>query len=365
MKEMKTALVLGAGGFIGSWMVKRLKEEGYWVRGVDLKHPEFSRHQADEFVIGDLRDKSFVNRVVEYKGQLGNFYNSVPYKMIDGFDEVYQFAADMGGAGFVFSGDYDAEIMHNSATINLNVLDAIVKNKAMGRKTPKIFYSSSACAYPAHVQEDPNNPGLREEDAYPANPDSEYGWEKLFSERLYLTYARNHGLDVRVARYHNIYGPEGTWEGGREKAPAAMCRKVASIVGEEGTVECWGDGKQTRSFLYIDDCIEATRRLMESNYREVINIGSEEMVTIDELITIAAKVANKTVVIKHIDGPLGVRGRNSQNDRIRDCLHWDYTISLDEGIRRTYEWVNEQVHFDQRTEDINNMIEQYAEVFEG
>ena len=368
MTLMKTALVLGAGGFIGSWMVKRLKEEGYWVRGVDLKHPEFSRHQADEFVIGDLRDKSFVNRVVGYKGTLGNFYNQVPYKMIDGFDEVYQFAADMGGAGFVFSGENDAEIMHNSATINLNILDAIVKNKAMGRKTPKIFYSSSACAYPAHVQEDPNNPGLREEDAYPANPDSEYGWEKLFSERLYLTYARNHGLDVRVARYHNIYGPEGTWEGGREKAPAAMCRKVASIVGEEGTVECWGDGKQTRSFLYIDDCIEATRRLMESNYREVINIGSEEMVTINELITIAAKAADKAIVIKHIDGPLGVRGRNSQNDRIRDCLRWDYTISLDEGIRRTYEWVKEQVEhqkLDQRTKEINEMIQQYAEVFEG
>jgi nucleoside-diphosphate-sugar epimerase len=227
MTLMKTALVLGAGGFIGSWMVKRLKQEGYWVRGVDLKHPEFSRHQADEFIIGDLRDKSFVNRVVEYKGQLGNFYNSIPYKMIEGFDEVYQFAADMGGAGFVFSGENDAEIMHNSATINLNVLDAIVKTKGMGRKVPKIFYSSSACAYPAHVQEDPNNPGLREEDAYPANPDSEYGWEKLFSERLYLTYARNHDLDIRVARYHNIYGPEGTWDGGREKAPAAMCRKVA------------------------------------------------------------------------------------------------------------------------------------------
>jgi len=342
MTLMKTALVLGAGGFIGSWMVKRLKEEGYWVRGVDLKHPEFSRHQADEFVIGDLRDKSFVNRVVEYKGQLGNFYNSVPYKMIEGFDEVYQFAADMGGAGFVFSGENDAEIMHNSATINLNVLDAIVKTKGMGRKVPKIFYSSSACAYPAHVQEDVHNPGLREEDAYPANPDSEYGWEKLFSERLYLTYARNHGLDVRVARYHNIYGPEGTWEGGREKAPAAMCRKVASIVGEEGTVECWGDGKQTRSFLYIDDCIEATRRLMESNYHEVINIGSEEMVTINELISLAAQAAGKAVVIKHIDGPLGVRGRNSQNDRIRDCLRWDYTISLEEGIRRTYRWVEDQ-----------------------
>jgi GDP-D-mannose 3',5'-epimerase len=355
MSLMKTALVLGAGGFIGSWMVKRLKDEGYWVRGVDLKHPEFSRHKADEFIIGDLRDKSFVNRVVEYKGELGNFYNSIPYKMIEGFDEVYQFAADMGGAGFVFSGDYDAEIMHNSATINLNILDAIVKTKGMGRKVPKIFYSSSACAYPSHVQEDVNNPGLREEDAYPANPDSEYGWEKLFSERLYLTYARNHGLDVRVARYHNIYGPEGTWEGGREKAPAAMCRKVASIMGTEGEVECWGDGEQTRSFLYIDDCIEATRRLMESNYKEVINIGSEEMVTINQLITTAAKVAGKTVTINHIDGPLGVRGRNSQNDKIREALKWDYSISLEEGISRTYKWVEEQVH----KSHLNECWEQY------
>lgn len=354
MSLMKTALVLGAGGFIGSHMVKRLKEEGYWVRGVDLKHPEFSRHQADEFVIGDLRDKSFVNRVVEYKGTQGNFFNSVPFKYIEGFDEVYQFAADMGGAGFVFVGDFDAEIMHNSAMINLNLLDAIVKTKGYGRKVPKIFYSSSACAYPSHIQEDPENPGLKEEDAYPANPDSEYGWEKLFSERLYLTYARNHGLDVRVARYHNIYGPEGTWKGGREKAPAAMCRKVATVE-SGGTVECWGDGKQTRSFLYIDDCIEATRRLMESNYKEVINIGSEQMVSINELIEITAKVADKQINISHIDGPLGVRGRNSQNDKIRQALGWDYEISLEDGIYRTYSWVEEQVH----REHLNECWEQY------
>ena len=339
---MKTALVLGAGGFIGSHMVKRLKKEGYWVRGVDLKHPEFSRHHADEFIIGDLRDKSFVNRVIEFKGTQGNFFHSVPFKYIEGFDEIYQFAADMGGAGFVFTGEHDADIMHNSATINLNVLDSVVKSKSMGRKVPKIFYSGSACMYPSNIQEDPNNPGLREDDAYPANPDSEYGWEKLFSERLYLSYHRNYAIDVRVARYHNIYGPEGTWEGGREKAPAAMCRKVASVVSGE-TIECWGDGEQTRSFLYIDDCIEATRRLMESDCTEVVNIGSEEMVSINELIAIACKVANKEVNVEHIKGPLGVRGRNSQNDKIREVLGWDYQVSLEEGISRTYKWIEKQI----------------------
>ena len=315
----KKALVLGAGGFIGSHMVKRLKDEGYWVRGVDLKHPEFSRHQADEFVIGDLRDKSFVNRVVEWKGWQGNFFNSIPYKMIESFDEIYQFAADMGGAGYIFTGENDADIMHNSATINLNLLDAIVKAQRENRSTPKVFYSSSACAYPSHIQEDVDNPGLKEEDAYPANPDSDYGWEKLFSERLYLAYSRNHDIPVRVARYHNIYGPEGTWDGGKEKAPAAMCRKVASVASGE-TGDCWGDGEQTRSFLYIDDCLEATRRLMDSSCEEVINIGSEEMVTINELIRIAAKGADKEININHIDGPLGVRGRNSQNDMIERNL---------------------------------------------
>ena len=339
----KKALVLGAGGFIGSHMVKRLKDEGYWVRGVDLKHPEFSRHQADEFVIGDLRDKSFVNRVVEWKGYQGNFFHSIPYKMIESFDEIYQFAADMGGAGYIFTGENDADIMHNSATINLNLLDAIVKAKRENRSTPKVFYSSSACAYPSHIQEDVDNPGLKEEDAYPANPDSDYGWEKLFSERLYLAYSRNHDIPVRVARYHNIYGPEGTWDGGKEKAPAAMCRKVASVASGE-TIDCWGDGEQTRSFLYIDDCLEATRRLMDSSCEEVINIGSEEMVTINELIRIAAKVADKEININHIDGPLGVRGRNSQNDMIREKLKWDYQYSLEEGMSLTYNWIAEQVY---------------------
>ena len=345
----KKALVLGAGGFIGSHMVKRLKDEGYWVRGVDLKHPEFSRHQADEFVIGDLRDKSFVNRVVEWKGYQGNFFNSIPYKMIESFDEIYQFAADMGGAGYIFTGENDADIMHNSATINLNLLDAIVKAQRENRSTPKVFYSSSACAYPSHIQEDVDNPGLKEDDAYPANPDSDYGWEKLFSERLYLAYSRNHGIPVRVARYHNIYGPEGTWDGGKEKAPAAMCRKVASVASGE-TVDCWGDGEQTRSFLYIDDCLEATRRLMESSCEEVINIGSEEMVTINELIRIAAKVADKEIKINHIDGPLGVRGRNSQNDMIREKLNWDYQYSLEQGMSLTYNWISDQVYQSQLDE---------------
>ena len=345
----KKALVLGAGGFIGSHMVKRLKDEGYWVRGVDLKHPEFSRHQADEFVIGDLRDKSFVNRVVEWKGWQGNFFNSIPYKMIESFDEIYQFAADMGGAGYIFTGENDADIMHNSATINLNLLDAIVKAQRENRSTPKVFYSSSACAYPSHIQEDVDNPGLKEDDAYPANPDSDYGWEKLFSERLYLAYSRNHDIPVRVARYHNIYGPEGTWDGGKEKAPAAMCRKVASVASGE-TVDCWGDGEQTRSFLYIDDCLEATRRLMDSSCEEVINIGSEEMVTINELIHTAAKVADKEIKINHIDGPLGVRGRNSQNDMIREKLKWDYQYSLEEGMSLTYNWISDQVYQSQLDE---------------
>ena len=345
----KKALVLGAGGFIGSHMVKRLKDEGYWVRGVDLKHPEFSRHQADEFVIGDLRDKSFVNRVVEWKGWQGNFFNSIPYKMIESFDEIYQFAADMGGAGYIFTGENDADIMHNSATINLNLLDAIVKAQRENRSTPKVFYSSSACAYPSHIQEDVDNPGLKEDDAYPANPDSDYGWEKLFSERLYLAYSRNHDIPVRVARYHNIYGPEGTWDGGKEKAPAAMCRKVASVASGE-TIDCWGDGEQTRSFLYIDDCLEATRRLMDSSCEEVINIGSEEMVTINELIHTAAKVADKEIKINHIDGPLGVRGRNSQNDMIREKLKWDYQYSLEEGMSLTYNWISDQVYQSQLDE---------------
>ena len=349
----KTALVLGAGGFIGSHMVKRLRKDGYWVRGVDLKAPEFSKTEANEFVYGDLRDVEFVRRVIQYKGEQGNFYNSVPYRYILPFDEIYQFAADMGGAGFVFTGENDADIMHNSVSINLNVLEEVRKlNETFDgeengtecvrpilNQPTKIFYSGSACMYPEHNQLDPDNPDCREESAYPANPDSEYGWEKLFSERLYLAYNRNYNIPVRIARYHNIYGPEGTWQGGREKAPAAICRKVAS-VGLADTIEVWGDGKQTRSFLYIDECIEATRRLMDSDFMGPVNIGSEEMVTINELVRITARVAHKSIGRDHIEGPLGVRGRNSNNDLIREKLNWDYTMTLEEGIAKTYEWIS-------------------------
>ena len=341
---VKKALVLGAGGFIGSHMVKRLRSEGYWVRGVDIKFPEFSQHQANEFVLGDLRDITFVERVIQYKGDSGNFYNFVPSRYLQPFDEIYQFAADMGGAGFVFTGDHDADIMHNSITINLNVLDSVRKfNDFVGKNTTKIFYSGSACMYPEHNQLDPNNPDCREESAYPAAPDSEYGWEKLFSERLYFAYSRNYGIPVRVARYHNIFGPEGTWTGGREKAPAAICRKVAELSVEGGTIDVWGDGKQTRSFLYIDECIEATRRMMDSDFLGPVNIGSEEMVTINQLVDTAAKVSNKKVEKNHIDGPLGVRGRNSNNDLIREKLGWDYSQTLEDGVAKTYSWISEQI----------------------
>jgi len=352
----KKALVLGAGGFIGSHMVKRLKKEGYWVRGVDLDHPEFGRHEADEFVIGDLRDKSFVNRVVEFKGWQGNFYNQIPYKMIESFDEIYQFAADMGGAGFIFTGENDADIMHNSVSINLNVLeeqrklndtfDGVKKgwteaNRPKLEWKTKIFYSGSACMYPEHNQLDPENPDCRESTAYPANPDSEYGWEKLFSERLYLSYNRNHNMPVRIARYHNIFGPEGTWKGGREKAPAAICRKVAYVPQSGGSIEVWGDGKQTRSFLYIDECIEATRRLMDSEFIGPVNIGSEEMVSINELVDITARVANKVVTkVYDLTAPRGVMGRNSNNDLIKEKLGWEYSMTLEEGIRKTYGWIS-------------------------
>ena len=349
----RTALVLGAGGFIGSHMVKRLKSEGYWVRGVDLNYPEFSSTHADEFITGDLRDVEFVRKVLEFKGDQGNFHNSVPYRCILPFHEIYQFAADMGGAGFVFTGENDAEIMHNSCTINLNVLeeqrklnvtfDGVVKDYTVCNRPKldyqtKIFYSGSACMYPEYNQVDPNDPNCREDSAYPAAPDSEYGWEKLFSERLYLAYNRNHGIPVRIARYHNIFGPEGTWFGGREKAPAAICRKVA-YANSSDTIDVWGDGLQTRSFLFIDECIEATRRLMDSDFIGPVNIGSEEMVTINQLVDTAAKVAGKTIEKNHIDGPLGVRGRNSNNDLIRKELNWDYEMTLEEGIRKTYNWI--------------------------
>ena len=340
---MKTALVLGAGGFIGSHMVKRLKKDGYWVRGVDLKYPDFSISEADEFVVRDLRDPDSMRRVIRYGGQRGNFHAQIVDKFLEPFDEIYQFAADMGGAGYIFTGENDADIMHNSASININLLNEQLQwNQYKESNKTKIFYSSSACMYPSHNQLDPNNPDCREESAYPANPDSEYGWEKLFSERLYLAYHNNYNIPVRIARYHNIYGPEGTWEGGKEKAPAAICRKVANAC-EEDSIEVWGDGLQTRSFLYIDECIEATRRLMDSECTKPLNIGSEEMVTINQLVDIAAKVAGKKITKVHVDGPLGVRGRNSNNDLVREELMWDYFMTLEEGIKKTYEWIRWQV----------------------
>jgi len=347
MREYKkTALVLGAGGFIGSHMVKRLRKEGYWVRGVDLKYPEFSKTEANEFICGDLRDVEIVRRVIRFGGYRGNYYSQIVDKFLEPFDEIYQFAADMGGAGFIFTGENDADIMHNSASINLNLLEEQKKlNKDKDTNITKIFYSSSACMYPEHNQLDPNNPDCRESSAYPANPDSEYGWEKLFSERLYLTYNRNYGIPVRVARYHNIFGPEGTWDGGREKAPAAICRKVALLPITGGSIEVWGDGLQTRSFLFIDECIEATWRLMQSDFMGPVNIGSEEMVTINELVETAARVASKVVQKRHkLDAPLGVRGRNSNNDLVREKLDWDYSQTLEEGIRKTYNWICLQIY---------------------
>ena len=329
---MKRALVLGAGGFIGNHMVTRLKSEGYWVRAVDLKHTEFSSSLADEFLLRDLRDRTVVGECLELPAP--NY----------SFDEIYQFAADMGGAGFVFSGEHDAEIMHNSATINLNVLDSQQSSNTRNNlNKTKIFYSSSACMYPEYNQLDPENPNCEESSAYPANPDSEYGWEKLFSERLYLSYARNYQIPVAIARYHNIYGPEGTWDGGREKAPAAICRKIANLPPSGGEIEVWGDGKQTRSFLYISDCIEATRRLMNSNFMEPINIGSEEMVTIIQLIETIASIENKAVICRHnLSAPTGVRGRNSSNTLIRKVLSWEYEVSLAEGLSKTYAWIDKQ-----------------------
>ncbi len=317
---MKSALVLGAGGFIGSHLVKRLKREGFWVRGVDLKFPEFSETEADDFVVADLRDAGNARAVIDRR-----------------FDEVYQLAADMGGAGFIFTGENDADIMHNSATVNLNVADSC-KN----RNIKRVFYSSSACMYPAHNQEDPDKPVTREDSAYPANPDSEYGWEKLFSERLFLTYNRNYGMECRVARYHNIFGPEGTWDGGREKAPAALCRKIAETP-DGGEIEIWGDGKQTRSFLFIDECVEGTIRLTRSNFTGPVNIGSEEMVSINQLADMIMKIAGKTVHLNHIPGPTGVRGRNSHNELIKSELGWAPNESLHAGLSKTYPWIDAQV----------------------
>jgi GDP-D-mannose 3',5'-epimerase len=317
---MKHALVCGAGGFIGSHLVKRLKREGMWVRGVDLKFPEFSETAADDFAVGDLRDQAFCRAIVDRR-----------------FDEVYQLAADMGGAGFIFTGAHDADIMHNSATINLNMLEACRR-----RNVQRVFYSSSACIYPAYNQEDPDNPNCAEDSVYPAAPDSEYGWEKLFSERLYLAFNRNFGMQCRVARYHNIFGPEGTWTGGREKAPAAVCRKVAEAANGE-SIEIWGDGKQTRSFLYIDECLVGTLRLARSPSAGPFNIGSEEMVTINQLAHMAMEIAGKKLDLAHIPGPLGVRGRNSDNRLIKETLGWAPSRSLRAGLEKTYAWIEEQV----------------------
>jgi GDP-D-mannose 3', 5'-epimerase len=316
---MRSTLVCGAGGFIGGHLVKRLKAEGFWVRGVDLKHHEYAETQADDFVVGDLRDPYFCRHVIDQR-----------------FHEVYQLAADMGGAGFIFTGENDADIMHNSATINLNVLDACYR-----RSIPRIFYSSSACMYPAYNQQDPASPNCEEGSAYPAAPDSEYGWEKLFSERLYMAYARRRGMDVRIARYHNIFGPEGTWTGGREKAPAALCRKIA-LAEDGGSIDIWGDGRQTRSFLYVSECVEGTLRLMRSKFPGPVNIGSEEMVTIDKLADIIMQICGKQVHKQHIPGPLGVRGRNSDNRLIRQKLGWAPSQPLSEGLAITYSWIEQQ-----------------------
>jgi len=317
---MKKAIICGAGGFIGHHMVARLKDEGYWVRGVDLKFPEFSETDADDFVIGDLREQYLCRQVVDRK-----------------FDEVFQFAADMGGAGFVFTGENDADIMHNSGMINLNMLDVCSK-----RNVKRVFYSSSACIYPEYNQEDPNNPNCSEGSVYPAMPDSDYGWEKLFSERLYLAFHRNFGMEVRIARYHNIFGPEGSWNDGREKAPAAICRKVAEAE-DGGEIQIWGDGNQTRSFLFIDECLEGTIKLTRSGWTGPVNIGSDEMITINQLADIVMEIAGKKLKKRHVPGPLGVRGRNSDNHLISERLNWKPEQPLKIGLQATYKWISGQI----------------------
>lgn len=318
---MKNILVCGAGGFIGAHLVKKLINEGNKVTGVDLKYPEFSESQCNHFIIGDLREQSVCRKIL-------NVY----------YDEIYQLAADMGGAGYIFSGENDAAVMHNSSLINLNILEQSLKTGA-----GKIFYSSSACIYPEYNQTDPDSPNCAEDSAYPAQPDSEYGWEKLFSERLYLAFHRNTGLDVKIARFHNVFGPEGVFSGGKEKAPSALCRKVAEAC-NGGTIEIWGDGKQTRSFLYIDECLEGISRLMSSDFQGPVNIGSDEMISINDLTMMILKIAGKKLNIKHIIGPQGVRGRNSDNHLIYKKLNWKPELALEEGLQKTYSWIHSQIN---------------------
>ena len=376
MKKIKTILVLGGGGFIGGHLAKRLKSEGHYVRVVDLKRHEYFKENeiCDEFLTYDLRNPSNVEAVMRLEVNDGGYpqpfkYLKQPFLKTQGFDEVYQLAADMGGAGYIFTGNHDADVMHNSASINLNVAYEAVKTNV-----GKVFYSSSACMYPEHNQLDPDNPNCEESSAYPANPDSEYGWEKLFSERLYLAFARNYGLNVRIARFHNIFGPQGTWTGGKEKSPAAICRKVAEIddtIKIEGQsrpdyeIEVWGDGKQTRSFLYVDECVEAVLRLMESDFTEPVNIGSEEMVSMNELAQLVINISGKDVKIINIDGdeffnkygfkcPTGVRGRNSDNKLYKEKVGWESTMTLKEGIEKTYNWIDKMVHLKKTYAKITN-----------
>jgi len=322
----KIALVCGAGGFIGSHLVKKLKKEGFWVRGVDLKYPEFSKTEADDFIIGDLRDPNLCINILDQQ-----------------FDEVYQLAADMGGAGYIFTGEHDADVMHNSATINLNMLHFGEKAKIR-----KIFYSSSACIYPEYNQMEPDNPKCSEESAYPAAPDSEYGWEKLFSERIFLAYHRNYFVDVKIARFHNIFGPLGSWNNGREKSPAALCRKVAMVAeGKDDKIEIWGDGRQVRTFLYIDECIDGIRRLMNSKRHAPINIGSDEAVSINKFLNMIVafedRLNRQSLNVKYVDGPVGVMGRASNNREIKEALDWQPTQKLEVGLKKTYEWVLSQI----------------------
>lgn len=317
---MKKIIVLGAGGFIGSHLVRKLKSLGHWVKGIDLKYPEFSKSPADEFIIGDLRS-----------------YDLCKEHLTSAIDEIYQLAADMGGAGYLFTGENDYAVVHNSAMINLNVTKCVIDNHIK-----KVFFSSSACIYPKINQQDPNNPNCEESSAYPADPDSEYGWEKLFSERLYASAHRNHNIEIRIARFHNVYGPEGTFQSGKEKAPAALCRKVANALSTD-TIEIWGNGTQTRSFLYIDDCIRGILQLMDSDYREPLNIGSEEMVSINALAQLIIQDSKKVITLRHIDGPIGVMGRTSNNDKVTATIGWKPSVSLQEGIAKTYAWIAQEV----------------------